>query len=75
MRRPLRRIRPRLRSRHAVRAKDRRQYRRDPDEPAAARQMELTKRAPRRPRAPLDSAILTVDQANTLPASTGPSAR
>src|SRR3546814_14755783 len=42
MARALRRIQPRLRSRHAVRAQDRRQYRRDPDEPAPARDMGLT---------------------------------
>ena len=34
--RPLRRIQPALRPRHAVRPQDRRQHRRDPDEPAAA---------------------------------------
>src|SRR3546814_5681039 len=42
MARALRRIQPRLRSRHAVRAQDRRQYRRVPDEPAPARDMGLT---------------------------------
>src|SRR3546814_161207 len=42
--RALRRIQPRLRPRDFVRSQDRRQYRRDPDEPAAARQMGLTQK-------------------------------
>ncbi|CAA9527437.1 MAG: Coproporphyrinogen III oxidase, aerobic, partial [uncultured Sphingomonas sp.] len=39
--RPLRRVQPPLRPRHAVRAQDRRQRRRHPDEPAPARPLEI----------------------------------
>ena len=40
--RPLRRVQPALRPRHSVRAQDRRQYRRHPDEPAAAGEVEMS---------------------------------
>ena len=42
MARPLRRIQPGLRPGHAVRPQDRRQHRRDPDEPAARGEVELS---------------------------------
>ena len=40
--RPLRRVQPPLRPRHPVRPQDRRQRRRDPDEPAAAGEVEMS---------------------------------
>ena len=61
--RPLRRVQPALRPRHLVRPQDRRQHRRDPDEPAAAGEVDVSDSAPRRltsgnarprPRAELD---------------------
>ena len=39
--RPLRRVQPPLRPRHVVRPQDRRQHRRDPDEPAARGEVEM----------------------------------
>ena len=48
--RPLRRVQPALRPRHLVRAQDRRQHRRHPDEPAAAGEVEMSYE-PRRPTA------------------------
>ena len=40
--RPLRRVQPALRPRHLVRPQDRRQHRRDPDEPAPAGEVEMS---------------------------------
>ena len=45
--RPLCRVQPALRPRHAVRPQDRRQYRRDPDEPAAAGEVALAAQSSR----------------------------